>query len=145
MAALSGIATTAPVSFTSAPSEADATPPPSQPLALARTTIRSLLTASLSERTLRVTRTCDGAPMDVSPSEVVKLCKGLGSGKLARVEIFADGSAVFDLTNERAQKLVDAAARDEAVMRAGYSIDFPTTLPEAQSKQHQNKPTNPPV
>jgi superfamily II DNA/RNA helicase len=68
-------------------------------------TPRSLLTADTRDRTVRVWS--DGKDV-LSPPEVTQFVKGLGSGKLGRVTICKDGSAVFDLSVKRAERLLEA-------------------------------------
>ena len=85
---------------------------------------RSLLTANPSDLTVRVTR--NGSA--VSPSEVTKLAKALGAGKLGRVTVLSDGSAVFDLVAPKAMRLVDDAALEEALLD-GLSLELPRSLP----------------
>lgn len=81
----------------------------------------SLLSGDSSDRTLRFYRTSGEA---VSPPEVTKTCKQLGSGKLGRVLICEDSSAVFDLSTKRATKLLEAfqAADDD------YQLEIPLAL-----------------
>ena len=85
----------------------------------------SLLSGDVRDRTLRVVRE-DG--IAVSPPEVTKFCKTFGSGKLGRVTIYSDGSAVFDLTATRAEKLLEAveSRRDDA---HGWHVEMPSSLP----------------
>ena len=84
----------------------------------------SLLSGGTTERTLRFYRTNGEA---VSPPEVTKSCKNLGSGKLGRVLICQDGSAVFDLPTKRAMKLLEAfkAAADD-----DCQLELPLILPD---------------
>lgn len=92
---------------------------------------RSLLTADAAQRTVLVSNGADDPDRALSPSEVVTVCKALGSGKLSRVSILSDGTAVFDLPTKRAVRLVDAAAADTAASQGlpdGWSITLPTTL-----------------
>ena len=83
---------------------------------------RSLLTAETNDRTIRVYRRgssrkgseeeeeeeVEEAEAPVSPAEVTRFCKFLGSGKLNRVQALSDGSAVFDLTATKAASLLRA-------------------------------------
>lgn len=85
----------------------------------------SLLTGSTSERTLRLIRNDEEA---LNPPEVIKACKALGSGKLGRVNICQDGSAVFDLPQKRAMKLMEASKADNDE----FQLELPLTLPEMQ-------------
>mmetsp|Transcript_26770 Transcript_26770/g.39601 ORF Transcript_26770/g.39601 Transcript_26770/m.39601 type:complete len:720 (+) Transcript_26770:91-2250(+) len=68
-------------------------------------TPRSLLTADTSCRTIRAWSD-ESAPL--SPSEVIRFAKGLGSGKLGRVTICKDGSAVFDLPVKKVDRFLEA-------------------------------------
>ena len=89
----------------------------------------SLLSGDPTLRTLRVvSKQGDDDDGDddgggLSPPQVIAFCKQLGSGKLGRVSICADGSAVFDLSKAKAEKLMDAAKGKEFV------IEMPLTLP----------------
>ena len=80
----------------------------------------SLLSGDPALRTIRVSK--DGSVL--SPSEVTVFCKQFGSGKLGRVTICNDGSAVFDLAMKKAEQLVEAAPRVE------WCVEMPLTLPE---------------
>lgn len=84
----------------------------------------SLLTGSPDDRTLLLSR---ATPL--TPQEVTQFCKGLGSGKLGRVEICVDGSAIFDLPVKRANKLVQAVAASSAD-NEDWHLELPTSLPE---------------
>jgi superfamily II DNA/RNA helicase len=93
---------------------------------------RSLLTADPRDRTVRVWDDNES----LSPPQVTRFVKGLGSGKLGRVTICNDGSAVFDLTEKRALRLMDAAkeqedsdANDES---GSLHVELPSILPEVQ-------------
>jgi superfamily II DNA/RNA helicase len=85
----------------------------------------SLLSGDVRDRTLRVYRE-DG--IAVSPPEVTKFCKSFGSGKLGRVTILSDGSAVFDLTTTKAEKLLETIESriDET---NGWHVQTPSSLP----------------
>ena len=84
----------------------------------------SLLSGSETDRTLRFFMK-SGEP--VSPPEVIKSCKELGSGKLGRVIICDDGSAVFDLPTKRASKLLGAASKRA---EEEWQLEQPLTLPD---------------
>lgn len=86
----------------------------------------SLLTGSDADRTLRLYRN-DGATL--APPEVTTFCKSIGSGKLGRVVICKDGSAVFDLNLKRANKLVKAV-EDESAGASDWTLELSLTLPE---------------
>jgi len=90
---------------------------------------RSLLTADPGDRTIRVWNdSCDsGNPL--SPSEVTKLVKSLGSGKLGRVSTCADGSVIFDLGARKADLLLESAANEANVGGGGWHFDMPGSLP----------------
>jgi len=66
-------------------------------------TSRSLLTADEKERTIRV---WSDSTESLSPPEVIRFVKELGSGKLGRITICKDGSAIFDLPVKRARRLL---------------------------------------
>jgi superfamily II DNA/RNA helicase len=83
----------------------------------------SLLTRSPGDRTLRLSRQ-DGTPL-LGPPEVTKYCKELGSGKLGRVSISDDGSALFDLTEKRAKRLLEAVAAHDS---EEYELEMPSSL-----------------
>jgi ATP-dependent RNA helicase DDX21 len=85
----------------------------------------SLLTGSDADRTLRLYRN-DGEVL--APPEVTTFCKSIGSGKLGRVVICKDGSAVFDLSVKKANKLVKTV-EDESVA-SDWTLELPLTLPE---------------
>lgn len=92
--------------------------------------VRSLLTADPALRTLRVSHPPSGR---VTPSQVTKLCKALGGGKISRVVVQADGSGVFDLPAPRAQRLVDAARREasdqpDGLLSGGFVVELPSSL-----------------
>lgn len=88
----------------------------------------SLVSGDTRDRTLRVYRE-DG--VSVSPPEVTKFCKTFGSGKLGRVTICDDGSAVFDLVASRAEALLETicSRREET---HGWCMEMPATLPIVQ-------------
>ena len=83
----------------------------------------SLLSGGTMESTLRFYRT-DGEA--VSPPEVTKTCKKHGSGKLGRVLICEDGSAVFDLSTKRAVKLLRAFK----TANEDFQLELPLSLPD---------------
>ena len=87
---------------------------------------RSLLTADTRDRTIRVFHS-DGKGL--APPEVTKFVKGLGSGKLGRVTICNDGSAVFDLSAKRAERLLEAYREMNGQNQAGLRIVLPSELP----------------
>jgi superfamily II DNA/RNA helicase len=86
----------------------------------------SLLSASPSDRTIRVVKP-SGSATPLSPTEVTRVCKGLGSGKLGKVVLCKDGSIVFDLPDHRARKLVEAASLSGD--GADLLIELPWSLP----------------
>lgn len=88
---------------------------------------RSLLTANPKDRTIRVWKEDSSKPL--SPSEVTSLVKTLGSGKLGRISICDDGSAVFDLGVKRAEKLLQSAEEDASVASDEWHFEFPVSLP----------------
>mmetsp|Transcript_8022 Transcript_8022/g.12281 ORF Transcript_8022/g.12281 Transcript_8022/m.12281 type:complete len:723 (-) Transcript_8022:917-3085(-) len=85
-------------------------------------TPRSLLTADSKYRTIRVWSE-KGDPL--SPSEVVRFAKGLGSGKLGRVVICRDGSAVFDLPLQKVDRILETFSNcSDAALR----LELPATI-----------------
>eukprot|EP00956_Cyclotella_meneghiniana_P012835 scaffold18279_cov54-Cyclotella_meneghiniana.AAC.2 len=87
---------------------------------------RSLLTADQRDRTIRIwTESGDS----LTPPEVTEVVKSMGSGKLGRISICEDGSAVFDLSAKRAEKLLQTARDDEGCRKSGWHFELPTTLP----------------
>ena len=84
---------------------------------------KSLLSFNEKDRTLRLTRE-DGE--ELTPSEVTRFCKDNGSGKLGRVIMWNDGSALFDLPLKRAEKLIETW---KAAQTAGWQLEMPLTLP----------------
>ena len=90
----------------------------------------SLLTASPSDRTVRVVKqTTSQQSHTLTPSEVTKTCKLLGSGKLGKVIVCKDGSIIFDLPLQRAQRLVEAASLNTG--DDGLLIELPCSVPGA--------------
>jgi len=87
--------------------------------------MRSLLTADSRDRTIRVwTKSCSRSN-PLSPPEVTKVVKSLGSGKLGRISICDDGSAVFDLPSKKAERLLNAAEN-----QTEWLFEIPTILPK---------------
>lgn len=83
----------------------------------------SLLTGDPSARTLRL---C--APdSELTPPLVTKFCKSRASGKLGRVYVCLDGSAVFDLPEKRAEKLLRAV---ELEPDSPYRMEMASVVPE---------------
>lgn len=90
--------------------------------------MRSLLTADSRDRTIRVwTKSCNQSN-PLSPPEVTKVVKSLGSGKLGRISICDDGSAVFDLPAKRAERLLNAAEN-----QTDWLFEIPLILPTTPS------------
>ncbi len=90
---------------------------------------RSLLTANPSHRTIRVWNDSCNQKNPVSPPEVTKLVKALGSGKLGRISICDDGSAVFDLSRSKAKRLIQNAGKDEmSSLVEGWHFEMPESL-----------------
>jgi len=96
---------------------------------------RSLLTADPAQRTIRARKTgTAGADrssiIPVTPQEITKLCKGLGTGKIGRVTILDDGSAVFDLPAKKAEWLVKTLqdSTDEIAEDEEWHADLPISL-----------------
>lgn len=95
---------------------------------------RSLLTANPSDRTIRVWNESCSRENPLSPPDVTKLVKALGSGKLGRISICEDGSAVFDLSQSKAKRLIKKAKDDEMKsLVEGWSFDMPESLPAIPS------------
>ena len=86
----------------------------------------SLLSGSPMDRTLRM---IGNEEEPLSPPAVTQRCKSLGSGKIGRVIICSDGSAVFDLPQKRALQLLDASKATDL----DFELELPLTLPEMQS------------
>ena len=84
---------------------------------------RSLLTANPKDRTIRVWSESSSL---LSPSEITPVLKSLGSGKIGRISICSDGSAVFDLSVKRAEKLLKTAAEDPSIE---WIFELPDSLP----------------
>lgn len=87
---------------------------------------RSLLTADARDRTIRAW-TKSGSPL--TPVEVTNAVKGMGSGKLGRVSICKDGSAVFDLSAKKAEVLLQTAKEDKGCLESGWRFELPDFLP----------------
>ena len=78
--------------------------------------------------TTTTTTTTTTAPLllPVSPAQVTKFCKSLGSGKISRVLILPDGSGVFDLSEAKAARLCDKFdARVEELHVGGAGLANP--------------------
>lgn len=89
---------------------------------------RSLLTADLGDRTIRVwSDSCD-VSSPLSPSVVTRLVKSLGSGKLGRILTCEDGSVVFDLGEKKAELLMDSVVKDPKLVN-GWHFEMPVSLP----------------
>ena len=86
----------------------------------------SLLSGSTAERTLRLIK---NDREKLSPPAVTKICKALGSGKIGKVILCQDGSAVFDLPLKRAIKVLEASNGNNR----DYQLELPLTLPEIQT------------
>jgi len=90
---------------------------------------RSLLTANPSDRTIRAWNDSCSRNNPLSPPEVTKLLKALGSGKLGRISICEDGSAVFDLSGSKAKRLMENASNDEmSALVEGWHFEMPESL-----------------
>lgn len=95
---------------------------------------RSLLTANPSDRTIRAWNDSCNRNNPLSPPEVTKLVKALGSGKLGRISICDDGSAVFDLSRSKAKRLIQNAGEDEmSSLVKGWHFEMPESLPAIPS------------
>jgi superfamily II DNA/RNA helicase len=86
----------------------------------------SLLSASPLDRTIRVWKKTNDGTSPISPPEVSRICKALGSGKLGKIVLCEDGSAVFDLSAEKARKLMKNAVDVDEIV-----IELPWSLPAA--------------
>ena len=86
---------------------------------------RSLLTADPRDRTVRV---WNNSSEPLTPPEVTKLVKALGSGKLGRISICSDGSAVFDLGAKRAERLLKKVSSDADLSSAGWRFEMSSSL-----------------
>jgi len=89
---------------------------------------RSLLTSDPRDRTIRVRNESCNASNPLSPSEVTKVVKALGSGKLGRISVCDDGSAVFDLGAKKAERLLQNVASDADLDSSGWHFDMPGSL-----------------
>jgi superfamily II DNA/RNA helicase len=90
---------------------------------------RSLLTANPSDRTIRVWNDAYNRRNPLSPPEVTKLLKALGSGKLGRITICDDGSALFDLSRSKAKLLLKKANDSNmSSIVAGWHFEMPESL-----------------
>ena len=89
---------------------------------------RSLLTADPRDRTIRVWTDTSGSSNPLSPPEVTKVVKALGSGKLGRITICSDGSAVFDLGAKKADRLLQNASDDDELKNSGWRLEMPSSL-----------------
>lgn len=85
---------------------------------------RSLLTADPGDRTIRVWNDS----LELSPPEVTKVVKALGSGKLGRISIRDDGSAVFDLSAKKAELVLTNAGDDTGLKSSGWHFNMPSSL-----------------
>ena len=92
---------------------------------------RSLLTADTKDRTIRVW-TDDSERLN--PAEVTEFVKGLGSGKLGRVSMLEDGSALFDLSEKRTLQVLRAAQEqsetNESLSSKKMYLELVNTLPQ---------------
>mmetsp|Transcript_17963 Transcript_17963/g.37611 ORF Transcript_17963/g.37611 Transcript_17963/m.37611 type:complete len:630 (-) Transcript_17963:83-1972(-) len=90
----------------------------------------SLLTGDPSMSTLRLySRSID----PLTPPAVTSFCKKRGSGKLGRIAISKDGSAIFDLAKKRATKLLETITAEEEEQGGDgleYVLEMPISLPE---------------
>ncbi|KAL7546905.1 hypothetical protein ACHAWF_016439 [Thalassiosira exigua] len=89
---------------------------------------RSLLTADHRDRTIRVWNNSSNSSNPLSPPEVTKVLKALGSGKLGRISITRDGSAVLDLASKKAERLLKHAAADDDLLASGWHFEMPASL-----------------
>lgn len=87
---------------------------------------RSLLTSDPRDRTIQVWNESSSNPL--SPPEVTKVVKALGSGKLGRISICNDGSAVFDLGAKKAELLLKNVASDADLKSSGWHFEMPSSL-----------------
>jgi len=93
----------------------------------------SLMNGDPATRSLRLfPKDVDARKQDpLRPPAVTAFCKARGSGKLGRVVICGDGSAVFDLPTKRANRLIETILAEED--RDGgleYGLEMPSSLPE---------------
>ena len=91
----------------------------------------SLLNGDHSATTVRLySKSASDEPL--KPPAVTSFCKPRGSGKLGRVVICGDGSAVFDLPKKRAKRLLKAIQEEEEKTGDGgmeYNLEIPSSLP----------------
>jgi superfamily II DNA/RNA helicase len=86
----------------------------------------SLLCGDPGLRTVRISRKHGSSAL--SPPEVTAFCKEHGSGKLGRVTICDDGSAVLDLPTKRARKVRNTVPVDSELL-----VELPLKLPASMS------------
>eukprot|EP00816_Leptocylindrus_hargravesii_P006921 CAMPEP_0196818850 /NCGR_PEP_ID=MMETSP1362-20130617/67796_1 /TAXON_ID=163516 /ORGANISM="Leptocylindrus danicus, Strain CCMP1856" /LENGTH=767 /DNA_ID=CAMNT_0042197117 /DNA_START=54 /DNA_END=2358 /DNA_ORIENTATION=+ len=92
---------------------------------------RSLLTADPSQRTVRIVKySSDDCIIPTNPPEITKLCKEF-IGKIGRVQIWNDGSAIFDLPEGKASKLIQVLSDLQNCHAAidNWRIELLDTLP----------------
>merc|ERR1712087_33144 len=92
----------------------------------------------MGDRTIRVYRRKDdessSSKNPLTPPEVTKKVKSLGSGKLGKIYICSDGSAVFDLGAKKAELLLKnvaaAASSDDgaSLESSGWHFEMPSSL-----------------
>lgn len=86
---------------------------------------RSLLTGDSRDRTVRVR---NDSINPLSPSEVTKIVKSFGSGKVGRISVCNDGSVVFDLDAKKAELLIESVSNNATVDSDGWRFDLPESL-----------------
>lgn len=86
---------------------------------------RSLLTGDSRDRTVRVR---NDSINPLSPSEVTKIVKSFGSGKVGRISVCNDGSVVFDLDAKKAELLIESVSNNATVGSDGWRFDLPESL-----------------
>jgi superfamily II DNA/RNA helicase len=91
----------------------------------------SLLNGDPTTTTLRLypKRNADSVE-PLKPPQVTAFCKARGSGKLGRVVVCGDGSAVFDLPKKRAKRLLEAIRAGESNEDLEFGLEMPSSLPE---------------
>lgn len=93
----------------------------------------SLLNGDPTMTTLRIYANKSNSEGPLTPPAVTSFCKARGSGKLGRVVVCSDGSAIFDLPKKRANRLLETI-REENKKKGGdgleYELEIPSSLPE---------------
>jgi len=90
----------------------------------------SLLNGDPNSSTLRLYPKGSNKEDHLKPPIVTSFCKARGSGKLGRVVVCGDGSAVFDLPKKKAKRLLEAVRLEEETIDLEFGLEIPSSLPE---------------